>query len=160
MASSLADENTAASSRRENYIGSDSFAFSGAELLRQFGRIICWFGSTSGARVRSPSTFFRSKALILFTRRLMPAELRLQSDRETQKSGIYFTNHTLTGKPNAFPFQESESGLSARVGLLVRLFFAGCLPYLFHQSHFDWEKDASPSPGLDSARRFRRPRSQ
>jgi hypothetical protein len=104
--------------------------------------------------------FLRSKTMILFTCRLMPADLRLQSDRETQKSDIYFTNHTLTGKPNAFPFQESESGLAARVGLLVKLLFAGCLPYLFHQSHFDWEKDASPSPGLDSARRFRRPRCQ
>jgi hypothetical protein len=84
--------------------------------------------------------------MILFTCRLMPADLRLQSNRETQKSEIYFTNHTLTGKPNAFPFQESESGLGTRVGLLVRLFFAGCVPYLFHQLHFDWEKDAFPSP--------------
>ena len=40
--------------------------------------------------------------MILFTRRLMPAELRLQSDRETQKSEIYFTNYTLTGQPEAF----------------------------------------------------------
>jgi hypothetical protein len=40
---------------------------------------------------------------------------------------IYFTNHTLTGKPDAFPFQESESGLGARVGLLVKLLFARCL---------------------------------
>jgi hypothetical protein len=58
---------------------------------------------------------------------------------------IYFTNHTLTGKPDAFPFQESESGLGARVGLLVKLFFAGRLPTLFHQSHFDWEQ-SSPTP--------------
>ena len=48
--------------------------------------------------------FHGSKALILFTRRLMPAELRLQSDRGTQKSEIYFTNHTLTGKLAAFPW--------------------------------------------------------
>ena len=67
--------------------------------------------------------------MILLTRRLMPAELRLQSDRETQKSEIYFTNHTLTGKPNAFPFQESESGLGTRVGLLVKLLFARCQLY-------------------------------
>jgi len=38
--------------------------------------------------------------MILFTRRLMPAELRLQSDRETQMSGIYLANRTLTGKPD------------------------------------------------------------
>ena len=31
-----------------------------------------------------------SKPMILFTRRLMPAELRLQLDRETQKSGYLF----------------------------------------------------------------------
>ena len=40
--------------------------------------------------------FHGSKALILFTRRIMPAELRLQSDRETQKSEIYFTDRTLS----------------------------------------------------------------
>jgi hypothetical protein len=60
--------------------------------------------------------FHVSKALILFTRRLMPAEQRLQSDRGTQKFEIYFTNHTLTGKPDAFPFQESESGWVPRSG--------------------------------------------
>jgi hypothetical protein len=42
--------------------------------------------------------FLTSKAMILFTCRLMPADLRLQSNRETQKSEIYFTNYTLTGK--------------------------------------------------------------
>ena len=46
--------------------------------------------------------FHGSKALILFTRRLMPAELRLQSDRETQKSEIYFTDYTLAGQLDAF----------------------------------------------------------
>jgi hypothetical protein len=55
---------------------------------------------------------------------------------------LYFTNHTLTGKQNAFPFQGSESGLSVRVGLLVKLFFARCLPSLFHQSHFDWNRES------------------
>jgi hypothetical protein len=44
--------------------------------------------------------------MILFTRRLMPAELRLQSDRETRKLEIYFTDYTLTGQPGEFPFQE------------------------------------------------------
>ena len=40
-----------------------------------------------------------SKPMILFTRRLMPAELRLQLDRETQKLDIYFTDYTLAGQP-------------------------------------------------------------
>ena len=48
--------------------------------------------------------------MILFTCRLMPAELRLQSDRETQKSEIYFTNHTLTGKPERYSFWKSDAG--------------------------------------------------
>jgi hypothetical protein len=48
--------------------------------------------------------FRGSKALILFTRRIMPAELRLQTDRGTQKSEIYFTDYTLTGQPGAYSF--------------------------------------------------------
>jgi len=63
--------------------------------------------------------FHGSKALILFTRRFMPAELRLQSDRGTQKSEIYFTDYTLAGQPDAFPSQESElrlGGLGQALG--------------------------------------------
>ena len=50
-----------------------------------------------------------SKAMILFTRRIMPAELRLQSDRETQKSEIYFTDYTLAGQPGAYGFWKSDA---------------------------------------------------
>ncbi len=49
--------------------------------------------------------------MILFTRRLMPAELRLQSNRETQKAEIYFTDYTLAGQPGL-----SRSGSQTRVG--------------------------------------------
>src|ERR1039458_9246042 len=70
--------------------------------------------------------------MILFTRRLMPAELRLQSDRGTQKSEIYFTNHTLTGKRTLFrccirtlsgdsTVRDVRNGLVRTV--LVRLYF-------------------------------------
>jgi hypothetical protein len=54
--------------------------------------------------------FLGSKAVILFTRRLIPAELQLQSDRETQKSEIYFTDYTLTGQPGTYSFWKSEAG--------------------------------------------------
>jgi hypothetical protein len=54
--------------------------------------------------------FHGSKALILFTRRLMQAELRLLSDRGTQKSEIYFTDYTLTGQPGAYSFWKSDAG--------------------------------------------------
>ena len=50
-----------------------------------------------------------SKPMILFTRRLMPADLRLQSDRETQKSEIYFTDYTLAGQPGAYSFWKSDA---------------------------------------------------
>jgi hypothetical protein len=40
--------------------------------------------------------------MILLTCTFMAEELRLQSDRETQKSEIYFTDHTLTGQPEAY----------------------------------------------------------
>jgi hypothetical protein len=49
--------------------------------------------------------------MILFTRRLMPAELQLQSDRETQKSEIYFTDYTLAGQPGLI-----RSGSLTRAG--------------------------------------------
>jgi len=48
--------------------------------------------------------------MILFTQRLMAEELRLQSDRETQKSEIYFTNRTLTGKPEGYLLRKSDTG--------------------------------------------------
>jgi hypothetical protein len=47
--------------------------------------------------------------MILFTRSLMPAELRLQSDRETPKSEIYFTDYTLAGQPGAYSFWKSDA---------------------------------------------------
>ena len=82
--------------------------------------------------------------MILFTRRLMPAELRLQSDRETQKSEIYFTNHTLTGKPDAFPLLGLDICQAIpQAALSVTPSFARCSPTLFHQSHFDWEQELS-----------------
>ena len=37
-------------------------------------------------------------SMILFIWRLMPGEPPPQSNGETQRSEIYFTNHTLTGK--------------------------------------------------------------
>src|SRR5208283_2139847 len=51
-----------------------------------------------------------SKPMNLFTRRLMPAELRLQLDRETQKLDIYFTDYTLTVQPGAYSFWKSDAG--------------------------------------------------
>src|ERR1019366_10557349 len=56
-----------------------------------------------------------SKTMILLTRRLMPAELRLQSDRETQKSEIYFTDYTLAGQPGAYSFWKSDRSEERRV---------------------------------------------
>ena len=70
-----------------------------------------------------------------------------------RSSEIYFTNHTLTGKQNTFPFQGSESGLGARGGLLVKLFPARCLPSLFHQSRFDWERESLSAFDSGSRRR-------
>jgi len=40
--------------------------------------------------------------MILFTRRFMPAELRLQSDRETRNLEIYFTDDTLAGQTEPY----------------------------------------------------------
>jgi len=48
--------------------------------------------------------------MIMLTRRLRAAELRLQSDRETQKSEIYFTDYTLAGQPGAYSFWKSDAG--------------------------------------------------
>ena len=55
--------------------------------------------------------FHGSKAMILFTHRLMPAKSRLQSDRGTQKSEIYFTDYTLAGQPGACSFWKSDAGM-------------------------------------------------
>ena len=111
--------------------------------------------------------FHGSKALILFTRRLMPSELRLQSDRGTQKSEIYFTNHTLTGKraltgkrPLFRCCIRTLSGDSTvrdvRNGLVrtvpVRLYFTN--------HTLTGKLAAFPWLGLDTARRFRGPRCQ
>jgi len=52
-----------------------------------------------------------SNPMILFTRRLMSVELPLQSDRETQKSGLYFTDYTLAGQPGAYSFWKSDAGM-------------------------------------------------
>jgi hypothetical protein len=49
------------------------------------------FGAVSG-----------SKAMILFAPHLMAAEPWLQSDRETQKLDIYFTDYTLTEQTEAY----------------------------------------------------------
>jgi len=54
--------------------------------------------------------FLGSKPMILLTRRLMPAEPRLQSNREAQKSEIYFTDYTLTGQQGAYSFWKSDAG--------------------------------------------------
>jgi hypothetical protein len=65
--------------------------------------------------------------MILFTRRLMAAGLRLQSDRETHESEIYFTNRTLTGKPNAFPWLGSDTARRFRGPYGARhLYFTNC----------------------------------
>jgi hypothetical protein len=50
------------------------------------------------------------KAMILFARRLVSVELRPRPNRELQKSEIYFTNHTLTGKPEGCSFWKSDAG--------------------------------------------------
>ncbi len=57
---------------------------------------------------------------------------------------LYFTNHTLTGKQNAFPFQGSESGLSARVGLLVKLFSRGACHLYFTNRALTGNESLSP----------------
>ena len=106
--------------------------------------------------------------MILFARRLAPAEVRRHTDRETQKSGVYFTNRTLTGQgtpvarvgllreANAQLFSPislwlaDSTGSGCGTGTLAAdnpagfgptvcgAFFARCLPGLFHQSHSDW----------------------
>ena len=81
--------------------------------------------------------FLGSKAMILFTRRLMPAELRLQSDRETQKSEIYFTDYTLAGQPGAYSFWKSERACDPQ-GQSVHKVGPRRSPTLFHRLHFDW----------------------
>ena len=50
------------------------------------------------------------KAMILFARRLVSAGLRPRSNRERQKSEIYFTSHTLTGKREGYSFWKSDAG--------------------------------------------------
>ena len=50
------------------------------------------------------------KVMILFARGLVSAELRPRSNRELQKSEIYFTNCTLTGKPEGYSFWKSDAG--------------------------------------------------
>ena len=87
--------------------------------------------------------FHGSKALILFTRRLMPAELRLQSDRRTQKSEIYFTDYTLTGQPHALA-SESQDCEWGRVVLLVKPSH-GASQLFFHRLHFGWTTGCFPS---------------
>jgi|SRR5271157_77943 len=80
-------------------------------VIRQRYTLVWFHAGSAGSKRRI--CFLGSKAMILFTRPLMAADLRLQSDRETQKSEIYFTDYTLAGQPDAFPFQESGLRLGA-----------------------------------------------
>jgi hypothetical protein len=115
-----------------------------------------WLGSDTARRFRRPYgarhlyftnctltgkpeaySFWKSDAAVRPAGRAVSTEGRPQGTCR-----LYFTNHTLTGKQNAFPFQGSESGLGALGGLFVKLFFATCLPSLFHQSRFDWEGES------------------
>jgi hypothetical protein len=50
----------------------------------------------------------------------------------------------LIGKQNAFPFQGSESGLSARVGLLVKLFSRGACHLYFTNRALTGNESLSP----------------
>src|SRR5271166_5566878 len=126
---------------------------SSCKLQRKRSFCICWFvGFTV---IRQSFTLVRShvgsvgakrrmcligcKAMILFARGLVSAELRPRSNRELQKSEIYFTNHTLTGKLDAFPRLGFDCQAIPQAALSVTPSFAGCSPSLFHQSHFDWE---------------------
>ena len=88
--------------------------------------------------------FHGSKALILFTRRLTPAELRLQSDRGTQKSEIYFTDYTLTGQPDGFA-SESQDCEWGRGVLLVEPSRGACQLY-FTDYTLAGQPDAFPFP--------------
>ena len=92
--------------------------------------------------------FHGSKALILFTRRLTPAELRLQSDRGTQKSEIYFTDYTLTGQPDGFA-SESQDCEWGRGVLLVKPLHG--LANFFHRLHFGWTTGCIPLPRVRAA---------
>jgi len=129
---------------------------------------VCGFGGNPAAsylvRLR-PGTadskrrrcFLGSKALILFTGPLMPAELRLQSDRETQKSEIYFTDYTLAGQPGAYSFWKSDASRRSAGTVNTLRSDREALPYLFHRLHFDWATHR-PSVGLTVRRRFQGPR--
>ena len=57
-------------------------------MIRQPYTLVRFHVGSAGSKRRI--RFLGSKAMILFTRRLMPAELRLQSDRETQKLRYLF----------------------------------------------------------------------
>ena len=106
-----------------------------------------WLGSDTARRFQravrcSPSLFhqlhfdWEAGGLFVLEVRRRPCDSGLSAALSVQEvvsqvlADLYFTNHTLTGKQNAFPFQGSESGLGARVGLLVKLFFAR-LPAIF-----------------------------
>jgi hypothetical protein len=65
---------------------------------------------------------------------------------------LYFTNCTLTGK-QSFPVPRGRIGTGCRGGLLVKLFLAKCLPSLFHQSRFDWERESLSAFDSGSRRR-------
>jgi hypothetical protein len=79
--------------------------------------------------------------MILLARRLTPTELRLQSDREIPKSEIYFTNHTLTGNRRAIRSGSQTRAGDPKTGPSVTPSFGRWAPFLFHQSHFDWEHE-------------------
>ena len=76
--------------------------------------------------------------MIPSTWRLMPADLQLQVERRSQKSRIYFTNCTLTGKPDAFCFAGFGCFWSVAGRADSDAFVRTVPPSLFHQSHFDW----------------------
>ena len=84
-----------------------------------------------------------SNPMILFTRRPMPAELRLQSDRESQKSEIYFTDYTMAGQPGGLLVLEVRRGHAVRRPdcQYIRS-VARRLPSLFLRLHFDWATGA------------------
>src|SRR5664279_3489742 len=105
-------------------------------VIRQPCRWVPFHVGSAGAKRQI--RYIGSKTMILLTRRLMPAELRLQSDRETQKSEIYFTDYTLAGQPGAYSFWKSDASRRSAGTVNTLRSDREALPYLFHRLHFDW----------------------
>ena len=171
MASSLADENTSASFRRENYTGSFALAFVGTRILRLSDNLIRWLGFTLGARVRSGEySFLKLTSIILRTWHLMQAKAHPRWNWETWELQIYFTSRTLSGNKSPFAFDTGSRPLlptgpciaiakfispaalcqGTRVSSLLapetahscQLAVASPSPDLFHQPHFVWEQES------------------